>query len=133
MQNVEIFEYESHSNTDLVGAVKNKLSGKAYPDNYILLCYVHGRSGEIFKTKDIYKKVKKINLRIAEVWVLANILSPTNSEHVIFQIYPKHNAYRFDYLEECKTSKQKELIHTRRGSTQKIKFVPMGKHVLKLP
>lgn len=133
MQNVEIFEYEAHANTDLTGALKNKLSGKTYPDDYILLCYVHDRKGEIFNTKDVYEKVKELNPKIAEVWVLSSVLCPSGSEHVIFQAFPKPNVCKFDYIEEYKNSKQKELIHARRGFTKKINFVTMGKFILKLP
>jgi hypothetical protein len=133
MQNVEVFEYESHAHTDIIGAIENKLKGKVYPDNYILLCYVHDRTGEVFNTNEIYERVKVLNLKIAEVWVLANILTPTNAEHVIFQVFPTANGCKFDYLEECKNSKQKDMINAKRGSAKKIEFIPMGKAILRLP
>lgn len=133
IQYVEIFEYEKHSTTDLVGAITNKLKGKAYPDNYILLCYVHDRTGEIFNTKELYEKMKNFNTKIAEIWILANILSETNSEHVIFQVFPDENGCKFDYIKEYKKSTQKEMINPKRGSAKKVEFTPMGKAILKLP
>jgi hypothetical protein len=133
MQNVEIFEYESHAETDLAGAIKNKLSGKAYPDDYILLCYVHSRAGETFSTKEIFEKVSRVDPKVSEVWVLSSILSPTSSEHVVFQAFPKYNVYKFDYLDELKASRQRELIHTKKGFVKQIEFVPMGKYIFKLP
>lgn len=133
IQCVEIFEYEKHSKTDLVRAISDKLNGKAYPDNYILLCYIHDRTGEIFNTREVFEKMKNFDTNIAEIWVLANILSPANSEHVIFQVFPKENGCKFDYVEEYKQSIQKEMINPKRGMAKKIEFTPMGKTILKLP
>ncbi len=133
IQCVEIFEYEKHSKTDLVGAITDKLRGKAYSDNFILLCYVHDRTGEIFNTREIFKKMKNFDTKIAEIWVLANILSPTNSEYVIFQVFPDENGCKFDYVEEYKNNKQNEMINPKRGATRKIEFTPMGKAILRLP
>ena len=133
MQNIEIFEYESHAQTDLVGAIKDKLKGKVYPDNYILLCYIHDRMGEVFNTNELLDKVILLNPKVAEVWVLTNILGPTNTEHVIFQVFPVSNGYRFDYLKEFRNSNQIEMINPHRGSTKKIEFISMGKAIFKLP
>lgn len=133
IQNVEIFEYEKHARTNIINAIKNKLVGKAYPNNFILLCYIHSRSGETFDTQEMYKKVISLKPNIAEIWMLANIQSATNTEHVVFQVWPTPNGCKFDYVEEYKKSTQKDMIHVRRGWTNKIEFVPMGKWVLKLP
>lgn len=136
IQNIEVFEYGPHSESGLVGAIRDKLKNKAYTDNYLLLCYVHDRVGEEFKTKDVFEAVKGINPKISQIWVLTNILNVINSEHAIVQVFPNYTARRYDYAELCRLNKQIDMIRARMDLTKKtteVEFKPLGEYVLKLP
>lgn len=136
IQNIEIFEYESHAKMDLTEAIKKKLANKTYPDNYLLLCYVHGRAGEEFKPKRVFEAVKTFNPQVAQIWILANVLSDDSADHVVVRIFPNLLMKKFDYLELCKISKQIEMIRARRDLRKKItkvEFEPLGDYILKLP
>ncbi len=135
MQNVEIFGYGPHSKDDLVAAIQRKLRLKAYSDNYILLCYVYGRTGEVFNTREIFTRVNSLNPRpkIAEIWVLANLSGNKSSEHVIFQVFPRENGMTFDYLKMCRDCNQEEIINPSRGMAKKVEFIPKGKVHFRLP
>mgnify|MGYP001569112675 CR=1 FL=1 len=135
-QNIEIFEYESHSKGTLIEAIRGKLSGKAYTDNYLLLCYVHDRAGEEFNTKEVCEAVKSISPNISQIWVLTNTLGTVNTEHVMVQVFPNYILRRYNYIELCKSSKQIEMIKARRDLTKittEVEFEPLGKYILKLP
>lgn len=137
IQNIEIFEYEKHAKASLTVAIKKKLKGKAYPDNYLLLCYIHGRPGEALKVKEIFESVKKIKPTISQVWLLTSILSDDSSSmHVITQVFPHLIVKKFDYLELCKSRTQKEIIQAKRDltkKTMKVEFKPLGGLILRLP
>lgn len=137
MQNIEIFEYENHNKNTLIEAITKKLDNKAYPDDYTLLCYIHDRGGEKLTPIEIVKQVKKIKPKIAQIWILANVLNPlTSNEHMLIQVYPEPIVYKFDYLEAIKKQNQVEMIHAKKDLRKMIKeviFEPIGLHILKLP
>lgn len=136
IQNIEIFEYGKHVKVDIVTAIKQKLFNKNYPENYLLLCYIHDRGGEEFKPRDIFEAVKNINPKIAQIWVLIGVAESTSTDHVIVQVFPHLVTKKFDYIDLCKKLNQKEMIRGRRDLTKKtteVEFEPLGKFILKLP
>lgn len=133
LQNIEIFEYERHFKGSLVESIKEKLAGKAYPDDYTLLCYAHSRTGESFDTKEIFEELKKQRINTADLWIILSPMGENYSEHVAFRGYPAPALINFDYAQVCRTTKQVEMIKPSRGLDKEVKFTPLGKYVLKLP
>jgi hypothetical protein len=53
---IEVSEYEQHASGNLVDTIKRKLSGKAYPDYYVLLIYAN-RPGEKVNLEQVFQEL----------------------------------------------------------------------------
>ena len=135
-QNVEIFEYESHFQGDMVDAIRSKLSKKSYPDNYALLCYFHGRTGEVLKPHEISNEISKLSPKLSQIWIMGSIRSENPHTYTVTQLFPERIYHNFDYKAALNETSQKELIRARRDLTKKtlsVDFEDLGKVLLPLP
>ncbi len=135
-QNIEIFEYEGHFRGDLAEAIKSKLSNKSYPDDYALLSYFHGRTGETLKPHEISREVSKFSPKLSQIWIMGSIRSENPYTYTVTQLFPEHIYHNFDYMAAFKETRQRELIRARRDLTKKtldIEFEALGQVILPLP
>lgn len=135
-QNIEIFEYEQHFSGNLVEAIKSKIANKSYPDNYTLLCYVHGRVGEILKPYQVYQQMLQLSPKLSQIWVMCVFQLEKSRTHTVIQVFPEPISHNFDYVSIFKQTKQKELIRARRDLTRKtnaVEFEDLGQFILPLP
>lgn len=129
--NIEIFEWEKHSNLSIEEAILKKLSNKCYPQYFILLCYIHSRPGEKVEFEKIFRKFEGKKINIGEIWALAN-MSDYLALHVVTKIYPNRCQITFSYLDEMKKhNDQKEMIKVSKGLG--TDFTDLGTKHLPLP
>ncbi|MEO6508332.1 MAG: hypothetical protein ABIO02_00100 [Patescibacteria group bacterium] len=122
MHNIEIFEYESHSPSDLTAAVNKKLK-KKYPDHYLLLGYGHHRSGEALDPEIVFQAVKELKPNLESIWFMSSIETNDTENYVLLQLHPYKNQKSFDYLKLCRESKQKKIIkYEGKGITKGFSF-----------
>lgn len=131
--NVEIFEYEQHTAAeDLAGAIAQKLSGKAYPLDYRLVCCVHHHEGETFTPAEVAKQVTALNPHVGEVWLVASIAATSPNAYIVSQIYPDPPAaYLIDYAQQCSETRQVEILGPKRGLSKEA--TEFGWKVVELP
>ncbi len=63
---VEVTEYETHSDKNVIAFVKRKLSNKYLPNHYILLVHVN-RASEKINTDQVFVELSKQNWRLGEI------------------------------------------------------------------
>jgi hypothetical protein len=113
--NVEVTEYETHSDEDLIAFVKRKLSNKYLPDHYILLVHVN-RASEKINTDQVFVELAKQNLRLGEIWLLGNIEDGSEDKFVVVCLYSTRAGIFFQLNEEIEKSQgQTEMITMSRG------------------
>ena len=112
---IELKEYESHSKEDLLSFIKGKLSNKHLPAHYILL--VHGnRPDELVNTEEVFTELSKEELRLGDVWLLANIKDDSGDKFVVVSLYRTRSGNFFHLEEEIKkNSKCTPFIRASRG------------------
>jgi hypothetical protein len=113
--NIELKEYEVHSEEDLLSFIRGKLSNKYLPDHYILLVHAN-RAHEQINTEEVFTELSKVKLRLGEVWLLGNIEDGSDDKFVLVSLY-RTRAGTFFHLEEeiARNSSQTEFITASRG------------------
>jgi hypothetical protein len=115
MISVEVTEYETHSEEDLLAFVRRKLSDKYLPQHFILLVHVN-RLGETISTERAFLELSKEQLRLGEVWLLGNIEDLTDDKFVVVCLYSTRAGVFFQLNEELERNKeQTEMITMSRG------------------
>ena len=115
MISVEVTEYETHSDEDLLAFVKRKLSDKYLPQHFILLVHVN-RLGETINTEHAFLELSKEQLRLGEVWLLGNVEDRTDDKFVVVCLYPTRAGVFLQLNEELEKNKeQTEMITMSRG------------------
>ena len=129
--NIEVCEWENHSQLSLSDHIKRKLKEKKYPNYFILLCYVHHRSGEKVDLDEIYKKIMDEKYNVSEIFVVASQQN-NQYDHFIARLYPNRLKIEFNRQEEIlRLTNQIDIISTSRG-TEKT-FTPLGLKEINLP
>lgn len=112
---VEVTEYETHSDEDILAFVKRKLSNKYLPDHYILLVHMN-RASEKINTEQVFFELSKERLRLGEVWLLGNVEDGTDDKFVVVCLYSTRAGVFFQLNEEIEKNKgQTEMITMSRG------------------
>jgi hypothetical protein len=112
---VEVTEYETHSDEDMVAFVNRKLANKYLPDHYILLVHVN-RANEKTNIEQVFVELSKERLRLGEVWLLGNINDVTDDKFVVVCLYSTRAGVFFQLNEEIEKNKgQIEMITMSRG------------------
>jgi hypothetical protein len=129
--NIEVFEWEDHSEDSLLDAIRKKVKGKKYPEYFTLLCYVHGRNGEGANVETIFQALKTEEFGFAELWLLSSIQDPIN-DHTVVRLYPERARIDFVYEKEVAAKRdQEEIIQPSRGFG--TGFIPMGPLRIPIP
>lgn len=130
--NLEVFEWENHSQSSLIEHINAKIKNKLYPDYYCLLCYAHSREKENIDTEALYKYFHKNKYSFSELWLLCGI-GKNQNEYVITRLYPNRLQDKFYLDQETeKHIKQLEVIKvTGRGIDKKFK--PLGEKFYPFP
>ena len=76
---VEVTEYETHSDEDVIAFVKRKLSNKYLPKHYAASAYE--QASEKLNTDQGFVELSKENWRLGEVWLLGNS-DQTSQQHI---------------------------------------------------
>jgi|GEM_PF-3433882 len=133
---IEVCEYDAHSELSLVDHIKEKLKGKAYNKFTFLLCYIH-KKGEM-KLGDIIDGLVDVKNSVREIWILFHPGENIKGEFSISRVYLRDAdievSYHFqgNYQSLSKIS-QLEMLHTSRGSGNEINFVDLGTAYVPLP
>jgi hypothetical protein len=98
---IEITEWDLHTNQTLVERIKDKLSGKSYPDYYHLVIHIT-RIGNINTDMDAaHEELMKLNLGIAGVWIVVGNSKPgVQDNHLVSCLYPIKAKYEFSLEKE---------------------------------
>lgn len=97
VMNIEITDWEKHSDETLSERILGKLKNKIYPSNYHLLVYV-SKEGEKNKILEDISYLSKIDLNIKAIWALGSFRKNQKDEFRIVNIYNKSMKSGF-YLE----------------------------------
>lgn len=134
---IEVCEYDEHSEITLPELLKVKLKNKSYNSSTFILCYVH-MEGEM-KLIDVIEGIKDIKTTAREIWLLLHLANAPKGNFVISRVYlrdadfAKTNLqYEGNYLELFKLP-QKEMIKTSKGLTKKVEFNRLGYGYIPLP
>jgi hypothetical protein len=129
---IEVFEYEQNSlMNDLVGTIQRKLTGKNYPDDYQIICYVHDHEGETFVPGKVAEQLRNLNLHDRHIWVVASLQSNIPTEYVLVRLVPEPLVHCFDYVAACEGNRLPDSIDLKRGPTKTpTKF---GWRIMELP
>lgn len=121
--NIEVCEYESHSKLGLADHIKRKLEGKQYPGYFILLCYVHHRSGEKVDLESEYQKVIKKKFSLAKIAIIASQQN-AKYDHLIVKLYPDRSKIEFNRQDEItRLEGQTDIIKTWKGTKKDPVFL----------
>jgi hypothetical protein len=101
--NIEIFEWEGHSAKTLTQAIREKMKGKNYPKDYLLLCQVR-RPGERANVEEYYQDLQRETPNVSEVWLVSSI-EDDQYDHVIVRLYPAIAEKRFNLSEQLEAAK----------------------------
>jgi len=122
--NIEVCEWESHSRLGLAEHIKRKLKGKKYPNYFILLCYVHHRSGEKVDLESEYQEIIKKKFGLAEIFIISS-QQKSKYDHLIARLYPNRTKIEFNKHEEMiKIKDQNDIRKTWRGTGKDP--IPLG-------
>jgi hypothetical protein len=102
-RNVEVFEWEGHSQNTLPQAIREKLNGKKYPEDYYLVCQIR-RPGDKSNVEDWVQDLQRNKPGVSEVWIVSSIENDS-FDHVISRLYPNIAEQRFRLLEQLDASK----------------------------
>jgi hypothetical protein len=115
---IEVTEYETHSDEELLAFVRRKLSNKYLPKHFILLVHVNRLSQKI-NTEEVFSELSKEKLRLGEVWLLGNVEDPTNDKFVVVCLYSTRAGGFFQLDDEIgKNKEQIDMITMSRGMAQ---------------
>jgi hypothetical protein len=115
MVSVEVTEYETHSDEDLLAFVRRKLSDKYLPEHYILLVHAN-RLSERINTDQVFIDLSTLKFKLGEIWLLSNIEDGTDDNFVVVCLYPTRAGGFFQLNEELEKNKgQREMITMARG------------------
>lgn len=132
IQNIEVFEWESHGGESLIEAFASKLKGKHYPKYFTLLCYAHSRTGQI-EFEPVFQYFQKNIPGIGAVWFVSSVAGKEPGGHVLVQLFPERAELEFNYLSELKVvGDQLEIIKVLGRGTDK-KFSRLGTKFIPLP
>lgn len=100
IMNVEITEWESWAKQDLVSRIKDKLSNKKYPKDYILLIHIT-RVGRLEEDLDyVYEQISIEKPDIQSIWALAGSSTEQSGDnYFMFSLYPKKYSINFSLSE----------------------------------
>jgi hypothetical protein len=99
MLSVEVTEYETHSDEDLLGSVRRKLSNKYLPDHYILLVHAN-RVSERINTEQVFIELSTQKFKLGEIWLLSNIEDGMDDTCVVVCLYSTRAGGVFQLNEE---------------------------------
>ena len=120
MLSVEVTEYETHSDEDLLAFVRRKLSNKYLPDHYILLVHAN-RPSERINTDQVFIELSTQKFKLGGIWLLSNIEHGTDDNFVVVCLYSTRAAGFFQLNEELEKNKgQTEMITMSRGMRKEV-------------
>jgi len=115
---IEVVEWESHGEQDLLDAIQRKLARKKYPSDFVLLIYGR-RPGEMVDLEKVFSSLGagRANISVSEIWLLGNVEGVNPDHHIIVRLYPDRAQREFMVNEQLeRRSGQKEMVRFIRGT-----------------
>jgi len=131
IHSIEVSEYEQHADGGLLGTIKRKLSGKVYPDFYVLLIYAK-RPGESVNLEEVFQTLSTETFSVSEIFLVASVSAGTKYVYTTVSLYRQRAQVSYCLDDElAQATDQCEMISWSRGigDAQPIE----QSHVLKLP
>ncbi len=128
IQDVEVVEYNNHSQETLIGFLKRtKLSNKkSYDSLTTILCYI-SRNMHLPPLRDLHNDLRKEGINCPVM--IVGRTSPEKETYKIAQINPSVDLVaEFDLIKELKDKKCKGVLSLVRGTTPKFDYRIDEKH-----